>query len=149
MSTLITLVKALRDLPETSEESGFSEHQQVKLATTIAMSLKIPTSVEAESGNLFFNNHYRAPVRRMISEINELFLLNCPAVESLVEKVYIERFNFVHRPELTTDSVSAIINSIPSGFETAKPVRIEPVDLARLNTVVKPMVSEVLEVTTN
>ena len=56
-------------------------------------------------------------VRKFVSDINELFLVDVSEVLKIVSEVYTARYNIVHNPVLSIEAVNAIVGSI---FEKTK-----------------------------
>lgn len=108
MSTLINLIETLRkNISDEARNENLSEQTQVHLATAVALNLAVPAQAET-TGTAYYNQNYAAKVRSMISEINELYLLDVSCVLKLIERNYAARFNFVHAPTSAIDVVNAI-----------------------------------------
>lgn len=107
MSSLINLIKALRDNVNDSREDGFSDTTQAMLASAVAFALPLPTT-STGSAKMHYNNTLLATVRKLVSEINELYLLDTEYVQGLIMDTYVVRYNFVHAPESSLDVVNVI-----------------------------------------
>lgn len=149
MSTLITLVETLRkNIGDAERNENLSEQTQVHLATAIALNLPVPADTEL-TGTPYFNQHYLPTVRKLISEINELYLLDVGVVTNLVARNYAARFNFVHAPTYSIDVVSVVANHIYGKLTEGQPVvDLSVNELTRIGNGVKGFISEQFETTT-
>lgn len=112
MSTMMNLIKSLRENFREDEKGDLDVRVQHTLAVAIGMQLKVPAEPVSTSGINAYNSNHLAVVRKFVSEINELFLVDVGDVLKIVSEVYTARYNFVHNPSLSLNAVNAIVASI-------------------------------------
>ncbi len=117
MTTLMNLIKALRENFREDENGNLDARVQHTLAVAIGMQLKVPAEPVSTSGINAYNSNHLPMVRKFVSDINELFLVDVSEVLKIVSEVYIARYNIVHNPALSIEAVNAIVGSI---FEKTK-----------------------------
>lgn len=117
MSTMINLVKALRENFREDENGDLDVRVQRTLAAAIGMQLSIPAQPVSTSGLNAYNSNHLATVRAFVSEVNELFLVDVSEVLKIAAEVYIARYNFVHNPLLSMGAVNAVVHAV---FEETK-----------------------------
>lgn len=107
MSTLNELVKTLR--ADMTDDTGYSDAQQAALAVAIASLLPVPALPPTTgTGVNYYNINYATTVRRMISDINDAFMIDVVKVSNLILTVYEKRYNIVHRPLQVLDLIAVL-----------------------------------------
>lgn len=117
MSNLLNVVKALQERYTNDASDSLDEKVQIQLATAIGGQLPIP-AVQEGSGKAYYQSMHFQTIRKLVNEINELFVLDVSCVLSCVESIYVARYNFVHAPQLSTDIVNAIVVQVAGEVAT-------------------------------
>lgn len=132
MSNLIKLVNSLRSSDNGEATEAFSETIQIQLATAIAMVLEIPLTAETNA-QTFYSQTHEQKIRQLVSQINELYLLDVSLVMQLIQKNYITRFNLIHRPQEVIGAVVSIANCVLKDVrENSTDIDISESELVRL-----------------
>lgn len=149
MSTLINLIETLRkNIKDEERNENLSDQTQIHLATAIALNLAVPALSET-TGTAYYNQTYAAKVRSLVSEINELYLLDVSCVLKLVERNYAARYNFVHAPTSAIDVVNAISGFIYGQLAEGQPtIDLTVSELNRIGNGVAGFLREEQEETT-
>jgi len=133
VSNLIKLINTLRASESGSETETFSETLQVQLAVAIAMVLDIPLSSADTSASAYYRQVHEVKIRKLISQINELYLIDVSFVTKLIENNFKTRFNLIHRPQEVISAVVNIANCVLKDIrENATDITLSESDLVRL-----------------
>ena len=133
MSNLIKLINTLRTSESGGETESFSETLQIQLAVAIAMVLDVPVSSIDTNAGTYYSQTHDAKVRKLVSQINELYLIDVSFVTKLIENNYKTRFNLIHRPQEAIGAVVAIANSIIGDVrENTSEITLSESELVRL-----------------
>ncbi len=133
MSNLIKLINTLRTSESGGETEAFSETLQIQLAVAIAMVLDVPVSSIDTNAGTYYSQTHDAKVRKLVSQINELYLIDVSFVTKLIENNYKTRFNLIHRPQEAIGAVVAIANSIIGDVrENTSEITLSESELVRL-----------------
>ncbi len=133
MSNLIKLINTLRASENDNGTDSFSQTLQIQLAVAIAMVLDVPVSAGETSASAYYSQQHDVRVRKLVSQINELYLIDVPLVSKLIVENYKTRFNLIHRPQESIGAVVAIANDIlQSVRENATDITLSESELVRL-----------------
>lgn len=96
MHDVTKLVNLLQKQYNEDESPVASEVIQHQLA--IALNTAIPLDANAATGLIAFNEH-RSKINGILSDINELFVIDLERVRSNARELYVARWNLVFRPQ--------------------------------------------------
>lgn len=142
MSNIIKLVNSLRSSDNGEATEAFSETIQIQLATAMAMVLEIPLTSETNAQTYYSQTH-ESKIRKLVSQINELYLLDVPLVTQLIQKNYITRFKLIHRPQEVIGAVVSIANCVLNDVrENSTDIDISESELVRLGVTAGALLNE-------
>ena len=130
---MINLIKSLRDnYNDVNQDDGLTELLETQLAIAIASHLEVPAN-KTLNAKAFYTDEHHHTVRTLVSEINELYLLDVGRVLAMIEKMYITRFDLVNNPVKAVDALTAIAQ-VACAKEDGAPIVLNASDLTRLHT---------------
>lgn len=134
MKSLLALVDSLRKQYDEDQTDELSESLQVHLAVAIAKNLCVP-SESSTSGLGCWNQCHRLAVRKLLDEINELYIIDIPKVTDLIRETFVTCHDLVHNPQNVVDVVNLVTQNIlkKRGEES---LALRPFNYSLLNSLV-------------
>lgn len=111
MKALLNLVNNLRKQYSDEQSDELSESLQIHLASAIAANLKVPNTPNITAMGCW-NQDHRAHVRRLVDEINELYIIDTNKVIDLIRGSFIIQYNLIHQPQQAVEVVNLIVGHL-------------------------------------
>lgn len=103
---ILDLTNQLRSLYTEEQPDNLSELIGIQIAMGVAHSLKVPATEVGSAAAAW--GLVRESVRQFLDEVNECFVIDIPAVTTIVKEIYSGMYNLVHSPQFAIKEVYAI-----------------------------------------
>lgn len=106
MSNIINLIRALQ-ASNSIDDDALDEKIAIQVASAIGHQL--PVAVDQSTADAYFNAQYNTKVRKLLCEINELYIINIDQCLDIVKTTYRLRYNLVNSPSSVTDEINTLL----------------------------------------
>lgn len=79
----------------------------IALGRAISLQLPLPATVVNEIGS-FYNEHHDAVVNRVVSQINEVYIVDTSLVRTVAQTYYTFRYQMVYSPAMHADVIDRL-----------------------------------------
>lgn len=114
-------IQGIKDFSDTEKRQLIA----VALGRTVALTLDLPPRVQ-DSIRLHYSRHLEEVVRKVVSEVNEIYLLDVPLVCDVTSMFYEFRYNLAYNPSV----FASMIDRLTTWSDDVLPDRIKSLTIA-------------------